>query len=190
MSKSFFEIRENWASKAQYKNMRGSVKGANKYSGMDKARLKKILSIAQDELDDLQGSRMKAAGGRGLPKGSKQDIADLKDKIANVKAALKEETELDEALTKSKDDPCWDSHVQLGTKKKNGKEVPNCVPKEEAELQERSPLEAIKVALGKKFNKNYPKAIEWMKKNDKSAADAARVFSGVDARELDKMARG
>ena len=25
-------------------------------------------------------------------------------------------------------DPCWDSHKQIGTKKKNGKEVPNCVP--------------------------------------------------------------
>jgi hypothetical protein len=44
---------------------------------------------------------------------------------------------IDEAkLQKSKDDPCWDSHVQLGTKKKNGKEVPNCVPKEEVELDE------------------------------------------------------
>lgn len=39
---------------------------------------------------------------------------------------------VDEAkkLEKDKDDPCWDGYVQLGTKKKNGKEVPNCVPKE------------------------------------------------------------
>lgn len=27
-------------------------------------------------------------------------------------------------------DPCWDSHKQVGTKKKGGKTVPNCVPKE------------------------------------------------------------
>lgn len=27
-------------------------------------------------------------------------------------------------------DPCWDTHKQVGMKKKNGKEVPNCVPKE------------------------------------------------------------
>lgn len=32
-------------------------------------------------------------------------------------------------LKKKKDDPCWDGFVQLGTKTKNGKEVPNCVPK-------------------------------------------------------------
>ena len=27
-------------------------------------------------------------------------------------------------------DPCWDSHKMVGTKKKGGKQVPNCVPKE------------------------------------------------------------
>jgi len=31
------------------------------------------------------------------------------------------------------DDPCWDSHEMVGTKNKDGKEVPNCVPKEEDE---------------------------------------------------------
>ena len=29
------------------------------------------------------------------------------------------------------EDPCWDTHVQRGMKKKGGKMVPNCVPKEE-----------------------------------------------------------
>lgn len=32
---------------------------------------------------------------------------------------------------KMKDDPCWDDHEMVGTKKKKGKEVPNCVPKNE-----------------------------------------------------------
>ena len=33
--------------------------------------------------------------------------------------------------------PCWDSHKQVGMKKKGGKMVPNCVPKnEDAELNE------------------------------------------------------
>ena len=26
-------------------------------------------------------------------------------------------------------DPCWDTHKQVGMKKKGGKMVPNCVPK-------------------------------------------------------------
>ena len=29
------------------------------------------------------------------------------------------------------EDPCWDTHKQVGTKMKGSKEVPNCVPKEE-----------------------------------------------------------
>ncbi len=35
---------------------------------------------------------------------------------------------------------CWDTHKQVGTKMKGGKQVPNCVPKnEEDELQELGP---------------------------------------------------
>ena len=28
-----------------------------------------------------------------------------------------------------KEDPCWDTHEMVGTKKKAGRTVPNCVPK-------------------------------------------------------------
>ena len=54
-------------------------------------------------------------------------------------------------------------------------------------VAEESPIQALKNLLGKKFNKNYAKAIKWMKDNNKSAADAARMFSGVDARTLATM---
>jgi hypothetical protein len=33
-------------------------------------------------------------------------------------------------LKKEKSDPCWDNYAQRGMKNKNGKKVPNCVPKE------------------------------------------------------------
>ena len=36
------------------------------------------------------------------------------------------------------DGPCWDTHKQVGMKKKGNRLVPNCVPKEEAELDELS----------------------------------------------------
>lgn len=32
---------------------------------------------------------------------------------------------------KNQKDPCWKDYEMIGTKKKNGKTVPNCVPKEE-----------------------------------------------------------
>ena len=34
------------------------------------------------------------------------------------------------------EDPCWDDYEMVGMKKKNGKEVPNCVPKSEATMDE------------------------------------------------------
>ena len=36
--------------------------------------------------------------------------------------------------TKKEDSPCWDSHKQVGMKKKGNKLVPNCVPKEERNI--------------------------------------------------------
>jgi hypothetical protein len=35
-----------------------------------------------------------------------------------------------------KNDPCWKGYQMIGKKKKNGKEVPNCVPKEETQINE------------------------------------------------------
>ena len=57
-----------------------------------------------------------------------------------------------------KNDPCWKGYEMIGTKKKNGKEVPNCVPKEEAccddcadPIEEEVEHEGRKVTLNKPF---------------------------------------
>ena len=53
-------------------------------------------------------------------------------KVAPKKAAAKKtatkKTATKKAATKKKSDPCWDGYEQVGTKKKAGKTVPNCVP--------------------------------------------------------------
>jgi len=49
---------------------------------------------------------------------------------------MKTFSELMNEFKKMKNDPCWDNYKMVGTKKKNGKTVPNCVP-EENELQEK-----------------------------------------------------
>lgn len=59
-----------------------------------------------------------------ISEGSKMDIKNIIKSIVEKK------------LEKDSDDPCWDGYVQLGMKKKGGKEVPNCVPKESVELDE------------------------------------------------------
>ena len=50
------------------------------------------------------------------------------NKIGDKITSQKKHKEVDEA--------CWDSHKQVGTKMKGGKQVPNCVPKNEAVNQD------------------------------------------------------
>jgi len=45
------------------------------------------------------------------------------------KTAPKKTATKAKAATSKKADPCWEGYEKIGTKKKAGKTVPNCVPK-------------------------------------------------------------
>lgn len=64
-----------------------------------------------------KGLRPKRPGEEGYPK--TLDIESKENEKDEDEKELKE---------KDKDDPCWVGYKQVGMKKKNGKEVPNCVP--------------------------------------------------------------
>lgn len=64
-----------------------------------------------------------------------------------------------EADSKAKKDPCWDTHEMVGTKKKNGKKVPNCVPKKK---KKKKTTEAVH--NGRKVKLNKPTAGDTKKK--------------------------
>jgi hypothetical protein len=49
-----------------------------------------------------------------------------------------------EGLENPKDNPCWDGYHPVGTKKKNGKTVPNCVP------EAANPAQQAAIAIAKK----------------------------------------
>lgn len=66
------------------------------------------------------------------------------DKVIPAKAYVvgdKMYVMLDPTVQEDKD-PCWDSHKMVGTKKKGGKTVPNCVPKES--VQKKGPAGQLK----------------------------------------------
>jgi hypothetical protein len=66
------------------------------------------------------------------------------DKIIPAKAYIlgdKMYVLLDQGVSEDSD-PCWDSHKMVGTKKKGGKTVPNCVPKES--VQKKGPAGQLK----------------------------------------------
>ena len=47
------------------------------------------------------------------------------------------------------EDPCWDTHKQIGMKKKGGREVPNCVPKNEENEIDEATYQGKEVPLNK-----------------------------------------
>ena len=80
--------------------------------------------------------------------------------------------ELDEAKNGGDNDPCWDTHKQVGMKKKGGKMVPNCVPKEEVELDERT-------RYAKETGKDPQTGKESKKGGDKPPAAFAKVSADL-----------
>ena len=80
---------------------------------------RKAISKAMKENPAAMALGRTAAAAAGTAVGNK-----IGDKITSSK----KHKEVDEA--------CWDSHKQVGTKMKGGKQVPNCVPKNEAVNQD------------------------------------------------------
>lgn len=68
----------------------------------------------------------------------------LKNRRETIAAKMgKKKKEMKEAKNGGDNDPCWDSHKQVGMKKKGGKMVPNCVPKGSPRKEEVA-YEAVK----------------------------------------------
>lgn len=81
------------------------------------------------------------------------------------------------------DDPCWDGYEQYGMKDKNGKEVPNCVPKNESrdDIMENNDLTKAKniaLNLWKDKNMSYNDAV------DKAIKMLARRAINVDKNKV------
>jgi hypothetical protein len=89
----------------------------------------------QVKLDKNKNGKLDADDFKKLRKEEELTAAQKKLPPALKKAIEKkeknEEASLEEADDKRKDDPCWKDYKMVGMKKKNGKDVPNCVPKED-----------------------------------------------------------
>ena len=139
-----------WASK-QYKAAGGgwkSVKEDLEEKAVSKAQQKffgMVRAKQKGEMDDASPEVKKAADSM-----SKKDVKDfaktkhkgLPDKKVDEdakKLATKDKKKYRSASQNKsfkgfrdrlrEEDPCWDTHKQVGTKMKGGKQVPNCVPK-------------------------------------------------------------
>ena len=94
-------------------------KSQQKFMGMVRAVQKGDMKAPSPEV---------AKAAKSMKKKDVKDFASTKHKGL----PMKKFKEFREAKKMKGDDPCWDDYEMVGTKKKNGKEVPNCVPKEGA----------------------------------------------------------
>lgn len=116
--------------------------------------------------------------------------ADPIDKI-KIKDAFKS---FNESKEKMEDDPCWDDYEMVGTKKKDGKEVPNCVPKNENYEGNESDLEyELGIHLKKHFKrdnilksiKKTPKGFEIKMSGQIDRNKLSQIASDIGAKLVD-----
>ena len=109
-------------------NPKGTITGL-KFATVEDARVSvaKIRNSGRSHAHKIQAAvameqRAKAAG--------KSEAAAVYRKYINATKKTDEGVDLEEA--------CWDTHRQVGMKKKGGKMVPNCVPRESMEESNQS----------------------------------------------------
>jgi len=103
------------------------------YEGdMTRGQMRSIIANAQRVHDMLKDDD-------NLPEWVQSKVTLAEDYISTVANYLV--SEVNEAKKMKGKDPCWDDYKMLGTKNKNGKQVPNCVP-ESVEIKEDAYMEA------------------------------------------------
>ena len=101
----------------------------------------------------------------------KKQIQLDRQKLSARVQAMQKKKPAPEQQQEAKNDPCWDSHKMVGMKKKGGKMVPNCVPKEETENvgEEMSVKDQMKISQEYMRKRKPYKAGDHRKANLKKA---------------------
>jgi hypothetical protein len=101
----------------------------------DKGVQKKVDEVSSELLGrykkgaSAQSSQLDKEAFAGAPD-AKQKIEKSNKRYSGIIKATKKQFDNDAKGVAEDSDPCWDNYKQIGMKNKNGKKVPNCVPKE------------------------------------------------------------
>ena len=111
--------------KANPMSLKGRIRQA-------RAQLKELAQMA-DSNDLIAWEKITQLHKGGMFMGLAQNLEQIRHGIEQLAAKRKQGGVASRGIDKNigeDNDPCWDSHKMVGTKKKGGKTVPNCVPKE------------------------------------------------------------
>ena len=118
--------------------------------GLRKAALKVADKLKEENVDEA------VYGGTPPEKKDTRMTVTNADKKANTPAYQKYKAgdkryKAADHMNEGDGDPCWDTHKQVGMKKKGNRMVPNCVPKnEQVEVSEEGSMSAQEIALQKR----------------------------------------
>jgi hypothetical protein len=140
--KSFFNKVDKMhsAKKEETISERGGANTSSKQGSFAKSRKPKYrFGYRVAEKDPAKGKELEETHTTQTAKANKQqkDAGGEKSPISLMKNKSIDEITANNGKTFAQmraeiDEACWDSHKQVGTKMKGGKQVPNCVPKNEA----------------------------------------------------------
>ena len=117
----------NSKDKPAVKDVIGQLKGAVKAHGKQVKDLEKAVKEDISETHTTQTAKANAS--QRAAGGEKSPISLMKNK--SIDEITKNDGKTFAQMRAEIDEACWDSHKQVGTKMKGGKQVPNCVPKNE-----------------------------------------------------------
>lgn len=186
-----------WASK-QYKAAGGgwkSVKEDLEEKAVSKAQQKffgMVRAKQKGEMDDASPEVKKAADSM-----SKKDVKDFAKTKHKGLPDKKVDEDAKKLATKDKEryrrgfknfceeDPCWDTHKQVGTKMKGGKQVPNCVPKEDLSKFSANKPKSMKIR-GKRVDLHHKDGKHHVSVNGKSLGshDSQKKAMGAASKHL------
>jgi len=86
-------------------------------------------ALEKESVDEVYRKPPTPIGGKGSSAKYKEAEAEYDREKSFARIKQQRKSHQTNAKTE-KSDPCWDDYEMVGTKKKNGKTVPNCVPKE------------------------------------------------------------
>ena len=156
------------AAKSGYESGRGPVeKKPTTYRGAGVGRKEKIGEEKQMSPQEINLQKRKIQIDKMISAKRRQQLDKIKKEPVR-------------AMGEGKGDPCWDSHKQVGMKKKGNRMVPNCVPKEEVSIEEDRAADA-KASLDKV--KARQKVLD---KYEKKTGKKLDINKSVEARDHKK----
>jgi len=136
----------------------------------DNSYKKAATMTAVASTHDAKQSKEKSSLNRA--RGTKSNIRQFSRTVAD-----EYEYGMNEAKKMKGEDPCWKGYEMVGTKKKGGKEVPNCVPKEEYKLDEKITARTDIGTAIKDFRASTSPQLAGRTKEDRRKAAIAAVLT-------------